>query len=93
MNVSKEPVTFTFTLKMGANSSSDTLIIIYHFAQCLIAKEYNIIPIIVNNLKLHITFIMFVVTVCNSEYTDVHRLTELQTRNIPVHGVMRNTYM
>jgi len=62
VTVLEEPVISTFTLKMGASSSLETLIIIYHFAQCLIAKKYNIILIIVKNLKLHMTFILFVVT-------------------------------
>jgi len=62
VTVSEKPVISTFTLKMGARSSSETFIIIYHFAQCLIAKKYIIILIIVKNLKLHITFILFVVT-------------------------------
>jgi len=47
---------------MGASSFSETLAITYHFAQCLIAKEYSIILITVKNLKLHITFILLVVT-------------------------------
>jgi len=62
MTVYEEPVISTFTLKMCANSSSETLIIIYHFAQCLIPEKYSIIRIIVKNLKLHSTFILFVVT-------------------------------
>jgi len=62
MDVSEELVTSTFTLKIGTSSFSETLIIIYHFAQCLIAKEHNIILIIFKNLRLHISFILCVVT-------------------------------
>jgi len=58
MDVSEEPVTSTVTLKVGASSSSETLIKICHFAKFLIEKEYNIILIIVKNLKLLITFIL-----------------------------------